>query len=89
MKNVNDAISRQAVDDAIYDYSRACDVNYGQIMEYIDKIPSVTPEQNDVLDKIRAEIEQEYSKFRDMSDKWCERANGLGTALDIIDRFRK
>lgn len=36
-----DCISRQAVDDAIYDYSRSCDVNYGQIMEYIDKIPPV------------------------------------------------
>ena len=40
-----DAISRQAVDDAIYDYSRSCDVNYQQIMEFIEKIPSVTPQQ--------------------------------------------
>lgn len=40
-----DAISRQAVDDAIYDYSRSCDVNYEQIMEYVNKIPSVTPKQ--------------------------------------------
>lgn len=39
-----DAISRQAVDDAIYDYSRSCDVNYAQIMEFIDKLPSVTPQ---------------------------------------------
>ena len=39
-----DAISRQAVDDAIYDYSRSCDVNYQQIMEFIEKIPSVTPQ---------------------------------------------
>ena len=39
-----DAISRQAVDDAIYDYSRSCDVNYQQIMEFIDKIPTVTPQ---------------------------------------------
>lgn len=38
---MEDLISRQAVDDAIYDYSRSCDVNYAQIMEYIDKIPSV------------------------------------------------
>ena len=37
----DDAISRRAVDEAIYDYSRSCDVNYAQIMEYIDKIPSV------------------------------------------------
>lgn len=39
-----DAISRQAVDKAIYDYSRSCDVNYAQIMEYIDKIPPVNPQ---------------------------------------------
>lgn len=37
-----DCISRQAVEDAIYDYSRSCDVNYAQIMEFIDKLPSVT-----------------------------------------------
>jgi hypothetical protein len=60
-----DAVSRQAVDDAIYDYSRSCDVNYQQIMEYIEKIPSVTPQQRtgrwidaEVLDKTRAEIDQ-------------------------------
>ena len=41
----DDTISRQAVDDAIYEYSRSCDVNYGQIMEYIDKVPPVTPKQ--------------------------------------------
>ena len=40
-----DAISRQAVDDAIYDYSRSCNVDYSQIMEYIEKLPSVTPQQ--------------------------------------------
>ena len=40
-ENKGDLISRQAVDDVIYDYSRSCDVNYAQIMEYIDKIPSV------------------------------------------------
>ena len=39
-----DAISRQAVDDAIYGYSRSCDVNYQQIMEFIEKIPSVKPQ---------------------------------------------
>ena len=39
-----DYISRQAVEDAIYDYSRSCDVNYAQIMEFIDKLPSVTAE---------------------------------------------
>jgi hypothetical protein len=43
-EQTEDAISRQAVDEAIYDYSRSCDVNYAQIMEYIDKIPSVNPQ---------------------------------------------
>lgn len=38
-----DAISRKAVEDAIYDYSRACDVNEQQIMEYIDKLPPIQP----------------------------------------------
>lgn len=54
----DDAISRQAVDDAIYDYSRSCDVNYHQIMEFIEKIPSVTPQPktghwifDEILDK--------------------------------------
>ena len=39
-----DCIRRQDVEDAIYDYSRSCDVNYAQIMEFIDKLPSVTPQ---------------------------------------------
>ena len=41
------------------------------------------------IEQIRTEIEQEYSKFRNMSDKWDERANGIGTALEIIDRYTK
>ena len=39
-----DCISRQAVEDAMYDATRAMDLNYGQIMEYIDNLPSVTPQ---------------------------------------------
>ena len=55
-----DCISRQAVDDAIYDYSRSCDVNYEQIMEFIDKLPSVTPKYTDEeIDKAQA-VEQAY-----------------------------
>ena len=41
---LSECISRQDVEDAIYDYSRSCDVNYAQIMEFIDKLPSVTPQ---------------------------------------------
>jgi rubrerythrin len=39
-----DCISRQAVEDAMYDATRSMDLNYGQIMEYIDNLPSVTPQ---------------------------------------------
>ena len=35
-----DLISREAVDDMIYDYSRSCDVNYGQLSEQLYAIPS-------------------------------------------------
>lgn len=38
---MSDLISRQAVEDVIYDYSRSHAVDYAQIMERIDKIPSV------------------------------------------------
>lgn len=41
------------------------------------------------IEQIRAEIEQEYNRFRNMSDKWSERACGLGTALEIIDKALK
>ena len=75
-----DAISRQAVDDAIYDYSRSCDVNYGQIMERIDKIPSVKSKQTDALDKIRAEIKEQYGGCGLIND-------GLDMALSIIEKY--
>lgn len=39
-----------------------------------------------VLEDVRAEIDTEYKRFRNKSDKWDERANGIGTALEIIDR---
>lgn len=45
--------------------------------------------QMDALDKIRAEIELEYTRFRNKSDMWSERACGLGTALEIIDKYKK
>jgi len=44
--------------------------------------------QEPILDKIRAEIEQEYTKFRNKSDMWNERACGLGMALEIIDKYK-
>ena len=58
---MSDTISRQAVDDAIYDYSRACDVDYAQIMEYIDKLPSVQPEPKWIpCDKGEPDEDTEY-----------------------------
>lgn len=45
-------------------------------------------EQYSALDKIRAEIKQEYTKFRNKSDMWNERACGIGTALEIIDKYK-
>ncbi len=48
----------------------------------------IKSERSPVLDKIRAEIEQEYTKFRNRSDMWSERACGLGQALEIIDKYR-
>lgn len=61
-----DCISRQAVDDAIYDYSRSCDVNYEQIMEFIDKLPSVTPQTvTEFADKCKecGKIQNEFFNF--------------------------
>jgi hypothetical protein len=40
-ERMSDLISRQAVDDVMYDYSRSHDVDYAQIMERIDELPSV------------------------------------------------
>ena len=37
------------------------------------------------LKDVRTEIDTEYKKFRNKSDKWDERASGIGTALEIID----
>lgn len=57
------------------------------IQQKIDKLKEV--EQEFILDKIRTEIDQEYTKFRNKSDMWNERACGLGTALEIIDKSIK
>ena len=59
----DDTISRQAVDDAIYDYSRACDVDYAQIMEYIEKLPSVTPARNKICYNINTGYDESEEFF--------------------------
>lgn len=72
-----DCISRQAVEDAIYDYSRSCDVNYGQIMEYIDKIPPVplTPlsecEEWKQLKETISEIKENNKYDNDTATELC------------------
>lgn len=64
-----------------------CDGKSAQI-EALEQLPSVRP-QEPILDKIRAEIEQEYNKYRNMSEKWDERACGIGIAVEIIDKYIK
>jgi hypothetical protein len=79
-----DCISRQAVDDAIYDYSRSCDVNYQQIMEFIDKIPPANPQESktDILDKIEAEIGQAFLDDKAMQEHTVKKC------LGIIDKYK-
>lgn len=60
---MSDLIERQAVEDAIYDYSRSCDVNYAQIMEYIDKIPSVSTENTGRWKRISFDKYSEHAKY--------------------------
>ena len=71
MAKEGDLISRQAIDDVIYDYSRSCDVNYAQIMEYIDKIPSV---ENKGEDRPKGQ----WIYWSDSPFRWeCDKCGGL------------
>ena len=83
----DDTISRQAVDDAIYDYSRACDVDYAQIMEYIDKLPSVTP-KTDAIDKIRDEIMDTGAYEQEVNGN-TEFLKSINYCLSVIDKYRE
>ncbi len=84
-----DLISRQAVEDAIYDYSRSCDVNYGQIMEYIDKIPPVplTPfsecEEWKQLKETISEIKENNKYDNNTTTEWCR---FLLNYMEILER---
>ena len=68
-------------------------VHFGDIVKITSEINSLDTfefnNQESVLDEIRTEIEQEYTTFRNKSDRWSERACGLGMALEIIDKYRK
>ena len=64
---MEDLISRQAVDDVMYDYSRSHDVSYAQIMELIDQIPSV-------------ENKGEWIESKERSKHWyCSVCGGIHT----------
>lgn len=82
-----DTISRQAVDDAIYDYSRACDVDYAQIMEYIDKLPSAQPEPcEDTVSRQRL-----LSDLKELVAAWkkypvmAEQIKGVEAAIGYVE----
>lgn len=77
-----DCISREkAIIRLSWDLS---DVPLPKIKESLDKLPSVTPKpKSDVLDEIKAEIEQEYKPEREH-----HYGQGLRRALEIIDKYR-
>lgn len=83
-----DAISRAWLKEAIHNfyYGLKHTPTEEDIQAYIDAAPSVTPKQNDVLDKIRAEIEQAYCKVSNDYDKG--RNYGLYMAAQIIDKYK-
>lgn len=57
-----------------------------QTLKDIDRAFKALEERDELLDKIRAEIEQtakDYDKFADY-----RRVRGLWIALDIIDKYR-
>ena len=85
---MGDLISRQAVDDAIYDYSRSCDVNYAQIMEFIDKIPSVE-NKGEWIDDVKSEIDKAQEPYI-TSTAYDEGVRfGLMLAYQIVDRCKE
>lgn len=102
VENKGDLISRQAVDDVIYDYSRSCDVNYAQIMEYINKIPSVENkgEWIPVTERLPEEEHEVYCQLSDGSNavlyvqdnwgqmEWVDGMMGTGT-YDVVAWMKK
>ena len=67
-----------------------CDLMCGGIDPEEDEIVSTEEMVDSIYNsiyKMRVEIEQEYNKYRNMSEKWNERACGIGTALEIIDKY--
>lgn len=81
-----DAISREAAIKAMNDLEQedieqfGCSIPEGfdgkRAIEALQSLPSVTPKQTDVLDKIRAEIKSKYDSIprrnNDYDDGWVE-----------------
>ena len=80
-----DAISRQAVEDAIAETNvNGESLGYAVAWDILSDLPSVTPQpKTDVLDKIRAEIERHRRKTQGIDPY-----DLVGDCLDIIDKCR-
>lgn len=84
-----DCISRRAVMDAMYELCGEGSLkdnpwrdnpHIDSIIYAIEHLPSVTSKQTDALDKIRAEIKEQYGGCGLIND-------GLDIALSIIDKY--
>ena len=93
-KPCDDAISRQIISDYVESHIQEINTGYGDlnkhtneilrmIVDYIEKLEPVTPQPNNVLDKIRAEIVDLGQ--RTMNDN---RASGIWACRDIIDKYK-
>lgn len=94
----DDLISREAVDEYItnllsgYLYAEER-TRFEELSAFIWELPSVTPraEQKDVLDKIRAEIENHCGLIKEDHCKYCGYCNsvmGVREILEIIDKYK-
>ena len=82
-----DLISRQAVDDFMYDYSRYHDLYYAQIMERINKIPSVE-NKGEWIDDVKSEIDKAQEPYI-TNTAYDEGVRfGLMLAYQIVDRCK-
>ena len=81
-----DCISRKVVLDLVEDMTDQFGVEHRVITEgVISMLPPVTPKpKTNVLDKIRAEIEQEYLAEGHLSDYW----DAIDKCLQIVDKYK-
>jgi len=83
---MDDLISRQAVLDKAYAYGNGLEPEgYCVNVEDIQALPPVTPT---ILDKIRAEIEEQVlESLSDGGDDWFA-AEKVNECLEIIDKYK-